>query len=186
MYQFYLLYSWINWKNGTKVFWCFSDSFKWIQHKIDFKTVHARSISWPFRHLLSLLNESVTSISISQIIWEFIREFKRINKINNNTILYTTHSVSREKDDYNLTFDFVLSIIVCTLIFNLYIFVTGRGDSDQKVIGQLISWYVEEGAKTLPIFYMWFYFALKQLWRSNTMVFFSFLINYVCIIFLLN
>ena len=123
MYQFYLLYSWINWKNGTKVFWCFSDSFKWIQHKIDFKTVHARSISWPFRHLLSLLNESVTSISISQIIWEFIRKFKRINKINNNTILYTTHSVSRENDDYNLTFDFVLSIIVCTLIFNLYILV---------------------------------------------------------------
>ena len=73
------------------------------------------------RHLLSLSNESMTSKAYPKLY-----EFERI--------LYTTHSINREKDGYNLTFNFFNTSFYSTHInFNLYIFVTGKKDFDLKV-----------------------------------------------------
>ena len=75
------------------------------------------------RHLLSLPNESMTSIAHLKSY-----EFERIS--------HTTHPINREKVGYILTFNFFNTSFYSThIIFNSYIFVTGRKHSDRKVIG---------------------------------------------------
>ena len=49
-------------------------------------------------------------------------------------ILYTIHSINREKDGLSLTFHFLkTSFYITHIVFNWYIFVTWRNDYDQKV-----------------------------------------------------
>ena len=74
------------------------------------------------KHLLSLSNESMTL----RIAYPKLYESKVIS--------YTIHPINREKDGYNLTFYiFNTSFYSTRIVFNSYIFVTGRKDSDQKV-----------------------------------------------------
>ena len=48
-------------------------------------------------------------------------------------IFYTAHSINREEDGYNLTFNFCNTLFQSFhSIFNPYIFVTGRKDSNQR------------------------------------------------------
>ena len=69
---------------------------------------------------LSLSNESMTSLAYPKSY-----EYK--------IILYTTQSINRDKDGYNLTFHILnTSFCITHIAFNSYIFVTGRNDSDQK------------------------------------------------------
>ena len=73
-------------------------------------------------------------------------------------ILRTTHSINREKDGYNLTFQF-LNTSFCNTnnAFNSYIFVTGRNDSDQKASDGISNFALHyphvSRQKILPIFY---------------------------------
>ena len=73
------------------------------------------------RHLLSLLNEWMTSMTYRKS-YEF------------EWILYAAHLINREKDGYNLTLHFFNTSFHSThIVFSSYIFVTGRNDSDQKI-----------------------------------------------------
>ena len=70
----------------------------------------------------SLSNESMTSIAYTTKSHEF------------EITLYTTHSINREEDGFSLTFHFLnTSFYSRQIVFNSYIFVNGREDSDQKV-----------------------------------------------------
>lgn len=99
-------------------------------------------------HILSLSHESM--ISIEHLKWY---AFERI--------LYTTHSTNREKDSYNLTFNFSTTLFyIISIIFKSYIFVTARKYSDQ-ILGEstnnfTIHMYLGKIAKILPIFYWLF------------------------------
>ena len=115
--------------------------------KLIFKLLKLEAFLGPYhRHLLSLSNESIASLAYSKS-----HEFK--------IILYTTHSIYREKDVYNLTFHFLNTSFCSThSVFISYIFVTGRNDSHLKASGAVnnsqftIHIYLGK-VKTLPILY---------------------------------
>ena len=89
--------------------------------KLIFKLLILEAFLAPYhRHLLSLSNESMTSLAYPKSC-----EFK--------IILCVTHSINREKDGYNLNFH-LLNTLFCSThsVFNSYILVTGRNDSDQN------------------------------------------------------
>ena len=115
--------------------------------KLIFKLLKLEAFLGPYhRHLLSISNESIASLAYPKSY-----EFK--------IILYTTHSIYREKEVYNLTFHFLNTSFCSTHnVFNSYIFVAGRNDSHLKASGAVnnsqftIHIYLGK-VKTLPIFY---------------------------------
>ena len=110
------------------------------------------------RHLLSLFNKSTASMTYPKS-----NEFERI--------FYTAHSINREEDGYNLTFNFCNTLFQSLRsISNPYIFVTGRKDSNQRRHKKDTIHYPQvlgKRVKILPIFLLnisiAILFALKQL-----------------------
>ena len=106
--------------------------------------------------------------------------------------MYITHSIIREKYGYNITFHFFNTSSYSThSIFNSYIFVSGRNDSDQKVSDGInnfairypqVSRQTSEGpAYFLLIILIAILFGLKQHRKSITKFLLPFLISYRCI-----
>ena len=125
--QFYLLCPRIKWKIGDNMLFYYFNCFEWIQGKNDFQTSHNRSILSPYhRHLLSLSNESMTSLTCTKsLAYPKSYEFK--------IILYTTRLINGEKDGYHLIFHFLNASFCSThCVFNSYIFVTRGNDYQQK------------------------------------------------------
>ena len=88
--------------------------------KLIFKLLILGAFLGPYHRHLSLSNESITSLAYPKSY-----EYK--------IILCTTQSINRDKDGYNLTFHILnTSFCITHIVFNSYIFVTGRNDSDQK------------------------------------------------------
>ena len=117
--------------------------------KLNLKLLILGAFFGPYhKHLLSLSNESMTSIA-------YLKSFE------SERISYTTYSINREKGGYNLTFNFCNTSFCSThIIFNLYIFVARRKGCDQKVGDgsndftihySIISLYLGKRVKTLPI-----------------------------------
>ena len=94
-------------------------------------------------------------------------------------MLCTTNSINREKDGYNLTFQF-LNTSFCNThnAFNPYIFVTGKKDSDQRASDEISNFALdyphvsrqksENTAYFLLSISIAILFALKQHQKSNT------------------
>ena len=89
--------------------------------KLIFKLLILRAFLGPYhRHLFSLSIEPMASLAYPKSY-----EFKLISS--------TAHSINGEKGDYNLIFHFLNSSFCSTdSVFNSYIFVTRRNNSDQK------------------------------------------------------
>ena len=148
--------------------------------KLVFKLLIIGAFLGPYhRHLLSISNESMTSLTYSKSY-----EFQRI--------LYAAHSINREKDGYNLTLHFFDTSFYSThIIFSSYIFVIGRNDSDQKISDIINNFTIhypqvsrqknENPAYFLLSISIEILFALKQYQKSNTRTFFLSSISYVCI-----
>ena len=147
--------------------------------KLIFKLLILGAFLGPYhRHLLSLLNESMTSFAYPES-YEF------------QMILCTAHSINREKDGYNLTFHFFnTSFRSKHNAFNPYIFVTERNDSDQEASDSIsnfdfhyphVSWQKSENpAYFLLTISIAILFGLKQHQKSNTRIFFLFF-NQLCL-----
>ena len=121
------------------------------------------------RQILSLWNESMISMAYPKPYG-----FERI--------LHTTHLINGEKYGYNLNFLFFNTLFYSMhIVFNSYIFVTGRNDSDQKVsdgINNFAVHYpqVSRQKNENPAYFLWsistaILFALKQYQKSNTRIF---------------
>ena len=121
------------------------------------------------RHLLSLSNESLTSLAYPKSY-----EFK--------IILCVTHSINRENNGYNLNFH-LLNTLFCSThsVFNSYIFVTGRNDSDQNASDGINNFavhypHISRQKSENPAYFFLnisvaILFALKQHQKSNTRMF---------------
>ena len=146
--------------------------------KLVFKQLLLGAFLGPYhRHLLSLSNESITSMTYPKS-YEF------------EILLYTAHSINREKDGYNLTLHFFDTSFYNThIVSSSYIFVTGRNQSDQK-ISDVINNFTIHDPQVLreksenPVYFLLsvsiaILLALKQYQKSNTRIFFIFPISYV-------
>ena len=111
-------------------------------------------------------------------------EFKRI--------FYTTHSINREKDGYNLTFNFLMLHFIVRTVFSIdtFLWVGGRTQTRKSVAAQIISLYIIHrflGKKSVGSAFLWLsifiviLFSLKQLRKSIMSIFSRFSISYACI-----
>ena len=167
-----------NWQQCALLFFLIALSGFRVQ--LIFKLLILGAFLDPFhRHLLSLSNESMTSLTYPKSY-----EFK--------IILYTIHLISREKDGYNLPFHFLNTSFCSThSVFNPYIFVTGRNNSDQKASDGIYNFavhypYVSRQMIKNPAYFLLsisiaILFALKQHRKSNTRICSPSLISFVCI-----
>ena len=157
-------------KLATMGFFILLTALSRFRVKLIFKLLILGAFLGPYhRHLLSLSNESMTLLAYPKLY-----EFK--------IILCTTHLINREKDGYNLTFHFLNTSFSSThSVFNSYIFVTGRNDSDQKASDDISNFVVhyphvsrqkiENPAYFLLSISITILFSLKQHQKSNTRIF---------------
>ena len=148
--------------------------------KLIFKLLILEAFLGPYHsHILSLSNESITSLAYPKSY-----EFK--------VILYTTHSINRDKDGYILTFHFLNTSFCSThRVFNSYIFESGRNDSDQKASDSINNFtvhypHVSQQMSENPTCFFFsisiaMLFPLQQHQKSNMRIFSLFIISYVCI-----